>query len=63
MTNNEIFNLVTEKKQKIEELFDPTIFVLNPKIKELEKEIYDLQEKCAHHFIDNKCAYCGKEKN
>ena len=63
MTNNEIFNLVTEKKQKIEELFDPTIFVLNPKIKELEKEIYDLQEKCIHHFIDNKCAYCGKEKN
>lgn len=63
MTGNEIFSLVTEKKQEIEDLFDPTTFVLNPRIQELENEIYKLQENCPHHFIDNKCAYCGKEKN
>lgn len=63
MTGNEIFNLVSEKKQEIEDLFDPTTFVLNPRVQELEQEIFNLQEKCEHHFIDNKCAYCGKEKN
>ena len=62
MTNNEIFNLVTKKKQEIEELIDPTIFVLNPTIEKLQKEIYELQKKCTHHFIDGKCAYCGKEE-
>ena len=39
MTGNEIFNLVETKKQEIEDLFDPTTFVLNPKIQELEKLI------------------------
>ena len=39
MTSVEIFHLVREKKQKIEDIFDPTSFVLNPEVVKLEEEI------------------------
>jgi hypothetical protein len=63
MTEIEIFALVSEKKKKIEELFDPTSFVLNKEIVKLQEEINSLQDKCQHKFNkDHICEYCGKEE-
>lgn len=42
MTGPEVFALVTKKKQKIEELLDPTAFTLNAEIVALEREIGEL---------------------
>ena len=58
MTGNEIFSLVTEKKQEIEDLFDPTTFVLNPRIHEIDKEIRALQAECEHNFVNGVCEFC-----
>ena len=63
MTGLEIFSLVQNKKKRIEDLSDPTTFVLNKEIEELNKEIDELQEKCEHKFTDGVCEYCGKEEN
>ena len=62
MTGPEIFSLVKEKKTKIEDLFDPTTFVLNKEVEALYKEIDELQANCPHNFVDGVCEYCGKEE-
>ena len=61
MTGIEIFALVTAKKQQIEELIDPTTFVLNKKVVALQKEITELQNECPHEYINGICKHCGKE--
>ena len=61
MNGPEIFSLVTEKKQRIEELFDPTTFVLNKEAQKLQEEITELQKECPHEFSEGICKYCGKE--
>lgn len=62
MTSVEIFHLVREKKQKIEDIFDPTSFVLNPEVVKLEEEISDLQAQCEHDFVCGVCKYCSLEE-
>ena len=62
MNGPEIFSLVTEKKQRIEELFDPTTFVLNKEAQKLQEEITELQKECPHEFSEGICKYCGKEE-
>ena len=62
MNGLEIFSLITAKKQRLEELIDPTSFVLNPEVEKLQKEIAALQEKCPHEYVGEVCKHCGKEK-
>lgn len=62
MNGIEIFNLVSKKKAQLEDLVDPTTFVLNSKAQEIMKEIHELQEECPHKFVDGECKYCGKEE-
>lgn len=62
MNGPEIFSLVTKKKERIEELFDPTTFVLNKEAQKLQEEITELQENCPHEFNEGICKYCGKEE-
>lgn len=62
MNGPEIFSLISEKKQRIEELFDPTTFVLNKEIEALQQDITELQKECPHEFEEDKCKYCGKEE-
>lgn len=62
MTGLEIFSLVEEKKKKIEDLIDPTTFVLNREVVELQTEIYQLQKQCPHEYENHVCKYCGKEE-
>ena len=44
--------------QEIEQLLDPTTFVLNPRISEIDKEIRALQAKCEHNFVNGICEFC-----
>lgn len=62
MTGLEIFSLVTVKRALLEDLVDPTSFVLNPEIENVRKEIEELQKNCPHEFINGECKYCGKEE-
>ena len=63
MNGPEIFSLVKAKRKKIEDLLDPTTFVLNKEIVKLQEEIYALQEQCTHEFDSNHvCKYCGREE-
>ena len=62
MTGSEIFSLVTVKRALLEDLIDPTSFVLNPEIENVRKEIEELQKNCPHEFINGECKYCGKEE-
>lgn len=61
MTNQEIFSLITEKREKIEKLTDFTTFVLNKEVVELQNEIENLQAQCTHDYQNRLCKYCGKE--
>jgi hypothetical protein len=62
MTGSEIFSLVTVKRALLEDLIDPTSFVLNPEVENVRKEIEELQKNCPHEFVDGECKYCGKEE-
>lgn len=44
--------------QEIEQLMDPTTFVLNPRISEIDKEIRALQAECEHNFVNGICEFC-----
>lgn len=44
--------------QEIEQLMDPTTFVLNPRIHEIDKEIRALQAECEHNFVNGICEFC-----
>ncbi len=41
-----------------EKLLDPTTFVLNPRISEINDEIVALQKLCEHNFVDGVCEFC-----
>ena len=62
MNGPEIFSLIVEKKKRIEELIDPTIFVLNKEVVELQNDIIKLQEECPHEYKNGTCKYCEKEE-
>ena len=62
MKGPEIFSLISKKKQRIEELFDPTTFVLNKEVEALQQDIAELQKECPHRFYEGVCKYCGKEE-
>ena len=56
--SKEIKKKIDELSLEIEKLMDPTTFVLNPRIGEIDKEIRELQAKCQHNFVDGICEFC-----
>ena len=62
MNNQEIFSLIKNKQEEIDKLIDPTTFILNDRVVQLQKEIAELQEQCQHEYDNDICKYCGKEK-
>lgn len=63
MTNKEIFTRVTSACEELDEILsNMDVFMFNPRVAELEKEIEDLQTQCKHSFHDGVCEYCGKEE-
>lgn len=41
---------------------DLTVFVLNPRVGEIQNELDELRAHCDHIFMDNVCVVCGREK-
>lgn len=62
MDSQEIFAFVKSKEKQIEDLIDPTTFVLNPEIAKLQKEIDEVRANCKHNFISGVCEYCGLDE-
>lgn len=57
-----------EIKKEIDFLFQKlaesaATFIYKPnELKKIKNNIYSLQEKCEHKFINGKCIYCRKEE-
>lgn len=62
MDGQEIFAFVKNKEKQIEDLIDPTTFVLNPEIAKLQKEIDEVRANCKHSFVSGVCEYCGSDE-
>ena len=56
--SKEIKKKIDELSLEIESLMDPTTFVLNPRIGEIDKEIRALQSQCNHNFVNGVCEFC-----
>ena len=61
-SGKEIFNLISHKKEEIERLINPGLFILNKRIAEIYEEIDKLQAECRHEFENGVCKYCGFEE-
>lgn len=59
MTGQEIERLITFNNKKIEEMLDPSTFVLKPEVSELLEENKKLREQCPHVFEHGVCVFCG----
>jgi hypothetical protein len=59
--SKEIRIRMDELSEEAERLMDPTTFVLNPRIGEINQEIEELQSKCQHHFVRGICEFCDLE--
>ena len=60
--SKEIRTRMNELSEEAERLMDPTTFVLNPRIGEINQEIEELQSRCQHHFINGMCEFCDLEE-
>ena len=56
--SKEIKKRIDELSLEIESLMDPTTFVLNHRIGEIDKEIRALQSQCNHNFVNGVCEFC-----
>ena len=62
MTNQEIKDKITFNRKKIDELLDPSVFILQSEVMKLMEENEELQELCSHEFVGGVCIYCGIEE-
>lgn len=58
--SKEIKNRIDELTAEAEALLDPSTFVLNPRIEEINQEIEKLQAQCKHNFVNGICEYCSR---
>ena len=56
--SQEIKKRIDELSLEAEQLMDPTTFVLNHRIGEIDKEIKALQAQCQHNFVNGVCEFC-----
>lgn len=56
--SNEIKEKIDALNKEIEQLLDPSTFVLVPRIKEINTEIKNLQSQCQHNYINGICEFC-----
>lgn len=60
--SKEIKERIDKLCKEYDEIFDPSTFVLKPRLFEIETEIMQLQKKCTHHFINGQCEFCKMEE-
>ena len=56
--SKEIKEKIDALSKEAESLLDPTTFVLNPRIEEINLEIAKLQNECKHNYVNGVCEYC-----
>lgn len=62
MSPNEIKTKIEKLERELEENLDPTTFVLNARVLEIQEEIDKIRKECTHKYKDGECIYCKKEK-
>lgn len=60
--SKEIKATIDKLQKEYDELFDPSVFVLQPRLFEIQTEITQLQKKCHHNFVNGKCEFCYTEE-
>lgn len=63
MDGNTVKELITFNNKKIEEMLDPTTFVLKPEVQALLRKNQELRDQCPHKFQNGVCIYCGTSEN
>lgn len=63
MNGKQIRQKVLFNKERINQIYNPGIFVLQQEVADLMAEIDELQEQCQHEFKDGKCIYCDIEED
>ena len=56
--SKEIKAQIDELRWQLEEAIAPGMFILNPEVVRINKEIETLQKKCKHHYIEGQCEFC-----
>ena len=55
----QIKSLIDERNAQIKEMMTPNFYALNKGIRELLKEVEELQNQCPHKWDEDKfCIYC-----
>lgn len=60
MTKEEIREKVLYNNNKIKELLDPSVFILQPEVQVLMEDNEYLKTICPHEFVNGVCTICGK---
>ncbi len=60
MTKEEIKEKVNFNNKKIQELLDPTTFILQPEVQKYIEDNEYLKTICPHEFVNGKCIICEK---
>ena len=60
MTKKEIHDKVLYNNNKIQELLDPSVFILQPEVQMLMEDNEYLKIICPHEFVNGVCIICGK---
>lgn len=63
MTTDEIRKKILYNNNKIKELLDPSVFILQPEVQKYIEENEELQSQCPHVFQSGECIYCGKAES
>ena len=63
MTGEEIRDKINFNNQKISELLDPSVFVLQPEVLKYMEDNEYLKTICSHKYEDGLCIYCGDAMN
>ena len=62
MTNLEIKEEIDRNNKLIQDLLNPSEFILNNTIRDLLKANEELQAQCTHNFVEGYCEYCYSEE-
>ena len=60
MTKEEIKEKIIFNNKKIQELLDPSIFILQPEVQKYIEDNEYLKSICPHDFNKGVCSICGK---
>lgn len=62
MNGQEIKQRILFNKDRINQIYNPGIFILQEEAAQLMAEIDELQAQCEHEFENGKCIYCELEE-